>query len=88
MSGDPEAPGFLWEGIPDSRVKGPLRSRTTFTGPGGKLFERVYCANCGGDGGAILASWSPHVFYLCDPCAQTHGNLPLPQLPDELVRGL
>jgi hypothetical protein len=51
------------------------------------LMEQVFCVNCGRSGGMVTAEWAKHVFYLCDPCAETHGHLPIPELPESLVRG-
>lgn len=76
----------LENGLPDCRLRGPRRRATTVV-RGCMLMERVFCANCGADGGLITAEWSPHVFYLCDACAETHGKLPLPEVPEKTVRG-
>jgi hypothetical protein len=76
----------LESGLPDCRLRGPRRRATTVP-LGRMLMERVFCANCGGDGGLITAEWSPHVFYLCDECAATYGKLDLPQASEADVRG-
>ncbi len=72
-----------WEKMmPDSRVKDP---RHIF-GPAGYM-EAIFCVNCGGDGGFVTSDWATHVFYLCDKCADTHGRLTLPEIPEATVRG-
>lgn len=51
-------------------------------------FEVCYCANCGKEGGAVTAEWSPHIFYLCDECATKYGDkIGLPEIPEEIVTG-
>lgn len=77
-------------GLPDSRLT-VKRERTTVVRPtmlGRMVMERVFCANCGDDGGLVTAEWSPHVFYLCEECAQKHGRLNLPEIPEATVRGM
>lgn len=79
---------LLFSDAPDSRLQDlTARRRTTVAGPGGTPMERVFCANCGADGGAVTADWSPHIFYLCDRCAAQHGTLPLVEIPEDVVRG-
>lgn len=69
--------------LPDSRLK--------FNRPIVKLgrrdMERVYCANCGGDGGLVTAEWAAHVFFLCDTCVGVNGPLNCPDIAEEVVRG-
>ena len=55
-------------GLPDSRLSGMARERKQIFFRG-QWWERVYCVNCGADGGLLTANWSPHMFYLCDRCA-------------------
>lgn len=52
------------EALPDART----RMRETICGPCG-LMSRVYCVNCGADGGLITEEWAESVFYLCDKCS-------------------
>jgi hypothetical protein len=71
--------------LPDSRLTNanrPLR-RHGLLG----LMEPVFCANCGKYGGLVTKEWISWVFYLCEPCARSHGNIPNPEIPDEIVRG-
>lgn len=49
--------------------------------------ERVFCANCGANGGLITRDWATTVFYLCEDCAEKHGRLDLPEVPESVVRG-
>lgn len=50
--------------------------------------EKVYCANCGAPQGLVTADWCPHIFALCNECVAKNGAPPLPELPEEMVRGL
>lgn len=49
--------------------------------------EEIFCVNCGRSGGMISRDWAPYCFYLCNECVGTHGRLPLPELPETLVKG-
>lgn len=71
--------------LPDSRLK---YHRTTICGPIG-LMSRVFCANCGCDGGLVTEEWAGHIMYICDDCANTCGRqLPgMVEIPEESVRG-
>jgi hypothetical protein len=37
-----------------------------------------FCVNCGTPGGAVM-EYTPAIIYLCQRCAVTYGDLPLPQ---------
>ena len=53
----------LEQGLPDCRLRGKptvVRARM--------LWERVFCANCGANGGLVTAEWAAHVFYVCSEC--------------------
>jgi len=65
----------LESGLPDARLSGSGRDRTTVV-YAHALWERVFCANCGADGGLVTAGFSPHVFYVCDDCAARLGPPP------------
>jgi len=69
--------------LPDSRLERPRR---TIRGPLGSM-EECFCVNCGRSGGFVTEFDHEHVLYLCDDCVWKHGHLPLPQVPEELVRG-
>ena len=34
----------------------------------------IFCANCGIDGGWVPEKYCTFAFYLCDPCAEKHGD--------------
>ena len=76
---------WLLPDYPDCRLVGPKGREHVMT-LGGLVFEKVFCANCGADGGGVPARNVPHVYYLCDKCARTHGRPDMVQLPDDLVR--
>jgi len=78
---------LLDQQLPDARLNSLDRKRKEIVGPLGKFMERVYCVNCGTDGGAVTKEWAEHIFYLCNVCAETHGALSIPAIPDEIVRG-
>lgn len=71
--------------LPDSRLSGS--GRRSLVPWGNMMMERVFCANCGANGGLITAEWSPHVFFLCDTCA--HGQIPpgLAEVDEQQIRG-
>jgi hypothetical protein len=70
--------------LPDSRPK--ISRGDKFSKVWGWM-EKIFCVNCGKDGGVVTRDSIPFVLYLCDDCAQKHGHLPLPVVPDKLVRG-
>lgn len=83
-----EATRLLDAPMPDSRVQDlSLRKRTEVV-DGAQRYERVYCANCGADGGLVTADWTPHIFYLCNDCVGKHGQVGLTEIPEDLVRGI
>lgn len=48
--------------------------------------EEIFCVNCGRSGGMISKAWAAFCFYLCNDCASTWGRLPIPEIPESLVR--
>jgi hypothetical protein len=57
--------------LPDSRARvarGVVRSAGVNVLP-------VYCANCGAPHGYVPAEMITHVFALCEPCAEKHGDI-------------
>jgi hypothetical protein len=76
----------LEEGLPDCRLQSTARRRTQVL-HANMWMEKVFCANCGCDGGLVTAGWAEHVFYLCDPCAGVRfvGAI---EIPEEAVRGM
>ena len=79
-----EAQKILRGELPDSRLTNA--NRPLVRGPLG-LMEQVFCANCGRNGGLVTQEWAEWVFYLCDSCAKSHGDIPNPVVPDAIVRG-
>jgi hypothetical protein len=69
-------------GLPDCR----LRQKPTIV-RAQMLWSRVFCGNCGADGGLITAEWSPHVFYVCDDCVKHAPIEGVREVPEALVRG-
>jgi hypothetical protein len=57
--------------LPDARFNG--RRDHHLVTLGRLQFERVYCVNCGCDGGLVTPEAFAHVFYLCDDCVDKHG---------------
>lgn len=45
-----------------------------------RRYERVYCSNCGKESGSVVVKGTP-IIYLCLPCSERYGNLPLPMIP-------
>jgi hypothetical protein len=77
----------LESGLPDCRLSGTAREQTTVT-LGRMTFDRVFCAQCGCDGGLVTSEWCPHVFFLCDTCARVHGPPPeCVEVSEAVVRG-
>jgi hypothetical protein len=66
--------------LPDATRK---HHRPTFCGPKG-IMAKVYCVNCGKDGGAVTAE-SP-ILYLCETCAEKYGGFALPEIPEEEIK--
>lgn len=67
--------------LPDSRLQ---RSDKGLRFRGSQGWRPVFCANCGKDAG-----WCPEtttfMFYLCDKCVETHGQIAgTMMVPDEV----
>jgi hypothetical protein len=56
--------------LPDSRMQRPTG---TVRGPLG-TYEPVACANCGKSRGMVASEFCTFAFFLCDGCAETHGD--------------
>lgn len=69
--------------LPDARLT--AKGRRVVRSPMG-LLEECYCVNCGVAGGFVTQDAVEHIFYLCDDCVLKHGHLPMPQVPEELIR--
>ncbi len=49
------------------------------------LWEPVFCANCGADGGIVPTEGMTFLFYLCNSCAESYGQIAgTMQMPDEI----
>jgi hypothetical protein len=70
--------------LPDSRASKIVTPRGMVQGPGG-MWEPVFCANCGAEGGLVPTENMTFLFYLCNACAQTHGAITgTMMMPDEV----
>ena len=58
----------LEERRPDCRPRG--RRDKDRVRRGNAWYEKVYCANCGKLDGLVNADWTPHVYALCNECAE------------------
>jgi hypothetical protein len=68
--------------LPDSRMKTP--SAGVNRGRAGTWLP-VFCANCGADGGLVPEENMTFCFYLCNTCAETHGQIAgMMLMPDEV----
>lgn len=48
-------------------------------------WQPVFCANCGGPGGMVPAEGMTFLFYLCNVCATTYGEIAgTMMMPDEV----
>lgn len=77
-------------GLPDSRltVDRATKQAQGMTPHGRMWMEKVFCANCGCDGGLVTPEWAQHIFYLCDECAHKHGTIEgTVEVHDSVVRG-
>jgi hypothetical protein len=80
-------------GLPDSRLSGSKREHTAVHMQArgimrGKMWmEKVFCANCGDEGGLITPEWAAHIFYICWPCAERLGPPPgLVEVSEEVIK--
>lgn len=80
---------ILYGDLPDARLRSDRRHRTDvaarFIRDYGERYDLVFCVNCGASGGACTKD-TTHILYLCEPCSQKWGKLPLPEVPEEFVR--
>lgn len=74
----------LDKGLPDSRLSFN-RHRSIFRF-GRVEYEKVFCANCGADGGGVTAEYFAHCLYICEACADRLGKLDLHEIPASAVR--
>jgi hypothetical protein len=67
--------------LPDCRAK---TTKNRIFVPGGAWIP-VFCANCGIDGGSCPEENMTFMFYLCNKCAETYGQIAgTLMMPDEL----
>lgn len=67
--------------LPDSRLQ---TSKGVTRGPGGNWVP-IFCAMCGSPGGLVPEENVTFAFYLCNPCAETHGQIAgTMMIPDEV----
>jgi hypothetical protein len=67
--------------LPDCRAQSSRRINRGMAG----TWIPVYCANCGADGGQIPEQNMTFLFYLCNACAETYGQIAgTLQMPDEV----
>lgn len=68
--------------LPECRAQAPRHSvHRGVLGP----WVPVFCANCGAEGGRVPEENMTFCFYLCTPCAETHGQIAGTMLmPDEV----
>jgi hypothetical protein len=70
--------------LPDSRLRTIVTPRGMIQGPGG-MWVPVFCANCGADGGMCPEENMNFLFYLCNKCFETHGQIAGTMvMPDEV----
>lgn len=67
--------------LPDSRTK-EAKNLVTING---EYWVPIFCANCGCDGGLVPEKNMTFVFWLCNPCFETHGAITnLHAMPEEV----
>ena len=67
--------------LPDCRAKHLVTINKGVIGN----WQPVFCANCGADGGMVPQENMTFLFYLCNGCAITYGNIAGTMLmPDEI----
>lgn len=72
--------------LPDARLH-LVPGKGCVKGPYGNM-RRIFCINCGSDGGAVTEEWVDYVVYLCEVCALQYGGLAAAvEVDEDLVRG-
>ena len=73
----------FWKFLPTAKLR---NQAITVPSPLGDVVP-IFCINCGAPGGAVTQHAAENgVVHICRSCAATHGGLPVPEVPDELVR--
>ena len=68
--------------LPDCRLQ---RGGGTISCGANGLWVPVFCANCGADGGMVPLEGMTFLFYLCNLCAEKHGQIAGTMvMPDEV----
>lgn len=65
----------------ESRCDDPRFRRTVLTTIG--LADEVFCVSCHRKAPGVVLCSTPSVTYLCRPCVERYGGLPLPEVSDE-----
>lgn len=66
--------------LPDCRTREPGRIIQSKQG----AWIPIFCANCGGPGGAVPEEATTFAFYLCNGCVEEHGPVAaMMMVPDE-----
>jgi hypothetical protein len=70
--------------LPDCRTAHVATPRGATPGPGG-FWVPTFCANCGAEGGKVPEENMTFLFWLCNKCAETHGQIAgTMMMPDEV----
>lgn len=73
------------EMLPDSRLKTIITPKGMVHSAAFGTMVPVFCANCGADGGYCPDENMNFLFYLCNKCAETHGQIAgTMMMPDEV----
>jgi hypothetical protein len=64
----------LEDGLPDCRLRNGREGKRVMRAH--MWWDPVYCANCGELKGLVTSGFTPHIFFLCDPCAGVNGPPP------------
>ncbi len=73
----------FWKSLASSLLRNKDITRPS---PIGNVYP-IFCLNCGCPQGAVTqAAVDNGAVCLCRSCAATHGGLPLPEVPDALIR--
>jgi hypothetical protein len=61
----------LEEGLPDCRLRSGRETKRVQRAH--MWWDQVFCASCGMLKGLVTSDWTPHIFYICDPCVAKLG---------------
>jgi hypothetical protein len=75
----------FWKYLPTSKLRNQSITVPLPIGDGEGV--PIFCINCGRPHGAVTKEAAENgCVYICRPCAATHGGLPVPEVPEEMVR--